>query len=143
MKGNETAEGTTEALPLTDVTNEANKSADGKDGKLRTPRAPKQRGPPEDGVPSKTKVMVANLPYDLSEEKVSLLSQNSGAAANFLHSLRSSSQLTSQPLRRSPSAPFLASWSRSFKPAMSHARVVVSVSSPLVPKSSSKRLSLR
>lgn len=30
----------------------------------------KKRGPPEDGVPSKTKVMVANLPYQLSEEKV-------------------------------------------------------------------------
>ena len=34
-------------------------------------RPRKQRGPPEDGVPSKTKVMVANLPYDLREEKVS------------------------------------------------------------------------
>lgn len=30
----------------------------------------KQRGPPEDGIPSKTKVMVANLPYDLREEKL-------------------------------------------------------------------------
>lgn len=30
----------------------------------------KKRGPPEDGVPSKTKVMVANLPYELSEEKL-------------------------------------------------------------------------
>lgn len=34
-------------------------------------RPQRQRGPPEDGIPSKTKVMVANLPYDLSEEKVS------------------------------------------------------------------------
>ncbi|WPH02765.1 RNA-binding domain-containing protein [Acrodontium crateriforme] len=34
----------------------------------RAPR--KQRGPPEDGVPSKTKIMVANLPYDLGEEKL-------------------------------------------------------------------------
>lgn len=33
-------------------------------------RPRKQRGPPEDGIPSKTKVMVANLPYDLSEEQV-------------------------------------------------------------------------
>lgn len=33
-------------------------------------RGKKKRGPPEDGVPSKTKVMVANLPYELSEEKV-------------------------------------------------------------------------
>lgn len=38
--------------------------------KTRAPRAQKQRGPPEDGIPSKTKVMVANLPYDLNEEKV-------------------------------------------------------------------------
>ena len=38
--------------------------------KPRSPRERKQRGPPEDGVPSKTKVMVANLPYDLGEEKV-------------------------------------------------------------------------
>jgi len=34
----------------------------------RAPR--KQRGPPEDGIPSKTKIMVANLPYDLDEEKL-------------------------------------------------------------------------
>ena len=33
-------------------------------------RERKQRGPPEDGVPSKTKVMVANLPYDLQEGKL-------------------------------------------------------------------------
>jgi len=39
--------------------------------KPRVQRERKQRGPPEDGVPSKTKVMVANLPYDLREEKVS------------------------------------------------------------------------
>ena len=37
-------------------------------------RQPRQRGPPEDGIPSKNKVMVANLPYDLSEEKVSFMS---------------------------------------------------------------------
>jgi len=67
---------TGEALPLTDVTNEANKAAplaagESKDAKPRgLPRQHKQRGPPEDGVPSKTKVMVANLPYDLSEEKL-------------------------------------------------------------------------
>lgn len=68
-------------LPLTETTNEglsAEKGAEGtttvdpaKDGKPRAPRERKQRGPPEDGVPSKTKVMVANLPYDLSEDKVS------------------------------------------------------------------------
>jgi RNA recognition motif-containing protein len=37
----------------------------------KTPqRDRKQRGPPEDGIPSKTKVMVANLPYDLREDKL-------------------------------------------------------------------------
>lgn len=40
------------------------------ESKPRAPRQPKQRGPPEDGIPSKLKVMVANLPYDLSEDKV-------------------------------------------------------------------------
>ena len=62
--------------PLANTTNEA-QGADGladgnntKSGKPRVPRERKQRGPPEDGIPSKTKVMVANLPYDLREEKV-------------------------------------------------------------------------
>jgi hypothetical protein len=61
-----------DVLPLTDVTNEANQapSAEAKEQKPRTPRPQKQRGPPEDGIPSTTKVMVANLPYDLSEDKV-------------------------------------------------------------------------
>jgi len=66
---------------LTDTTNEALSAAPGdkdaitvdpsKAGKTDALRPRKQRGPPEDGVPSKTKVMVANLPYDLREEKVS------------------------------------------------------------------------
>ena len=62
----------TEPAPLTDVTNDTNQQApaENKDAKPRAPRQPKQRGPPEDGIPSTTKVMVANLPYDLSEEKV-------------------------------------------------------------------------
>ena len=68
------APGTTDAaaepLPLTDVTADANQGTPATDAKTRTPRPPKQRGPPEDGIPSTTKVMVANLPYDLSEEKV-------------------------------------------------------------------------
>ena len=61
----------------------AQKDAEGtvdptKAAKPRSPRERKQRGPPEDGVPSKTKVMVANLPYDLREEKVGIvLSTNS------------------------------------------------------------------
>jgi RNA recognition motif-containing protein len=58
-------------LPLTDVTADANKGDLATDSKTaRAPRPPKQRGPPEDGIPSTTKVMVANLPYDLSEEKL-------------------------------------------------------------------------
>lgn len=70
-------------LPLTETTNEAlsaEKGAEGtmtvdpaKDSRARAPRERKQRGPPEDGVPSKTKVMVANLPYDLSEDRVSTI----------------------------------------------------------------------
>jgi len=73
-RGEGATEGTTDIvenpLPLTDVTAEANKAAPAGDAKARTPRPPKQRGPPEDGIPSTTKVMVANLPYDLSEEKL-------------------------------------------------------------------------
>ncbi|KAI9726593.1 MAG: hypothetical protein M1828_000960 [Chrysothrix sp. TS-e1954] len=60
-----------QVLPLTDSTN---KNVEGIDaaakGQKGAPRAPRQRGPPEDGVPSKNKVMVANLPYDLKEEKL-------------------------------------------------------------------------
>ena len=59
-----------QVLPLTNVTNDGEATANGTDTKPRTPRQPRQRGPPEDGIPSKNKVMVANLPYDLSEEKV-------------------------------------------------------------------------
>ncbi|TWU78527.1 hypothetical protein ED733_001291 [Metarhizium rileyi] len=36
----------------------------------RPQRERRERGPPADGIPSKTKVMVANLPYDLTEEKL-------------------------------------------------------------------------
>ena len=39
--------------------------------KPKAPRERRERGPPADGIPSKNKVMVANLPYDLTEEKVS------------------------------------------------------------------------
>jgi len=58
----------TDAQPLGDITNQAvsNKSKDPK----HATRPRKERGPPADGIPSKTKVMVANLPYDLSEEKL-------------------------------------------------------------------------
>lgn len=56
---------------LTNTKDAEGETGDGaKGGKPRAPRERKQRGPPEDGVPSKTKVMVANLPYDLREDKV-------------------------------------------------------------------------
>ncbi|KAI0525765.1 hypothetical protein F5B22DRAFT_587653 [Xylaria bambusicola] len=57
---------TSEVLPLTDVTNKVDTDADKtKKGPARERR---ERGPPADGIPSKNKVMVANLPYDLTEE---------------------------------------------------------------------------
>lgn len=64
-----------QVAPLTETTNEAltSKKGEKKDATPREPREPrerKQRGPPEDGVASKTKVMVANLPYDLKEDRV-------------------------------------------------------------------------
>lgn len=54
-----------------DVTNQSNTNED-KSGKsqARPARERRERGPPADGIPSKTKVMVANLPYDLTEEKL-------------------------------------------------------------------------
>jgi hypothetical protein len=62
-------------LPLADVTNQtpADNAKDAKTQAPRVPRERRERGPPADGIPSKNKVMVANLPYDLSEEKVSVL----------------------------------------------------------------------
>jgi hypothetical protein len=67
-----------QVAPLTETTNEAltlkkgSKEAktDSAPREPREPRERKQRGPPEDGVASKTKVMVANLPYDLKEDRV-------------------------------------------------------------------------
>ena len=59
-----------QVLPLTETTNDGVPATNGAEEKPRTARPPRQRGPPEDGIPSKNKVMVANLPYDLSEEKV-------------------------------------------------------------------------
>jgi len=75
-RGEEGAEApaTGETLPLTDTTNipAATESKDTKAPRApREPREPRrERGPPADGIPSKNKVMVANLPYDLSEEKL-------------------------------------------------------------------------
>ncbi|EAS30604.3 glycine-rich protein [Coccidioides immitis RS] len=67
-----------EAAPIVEVTNTAEGAteaaeagSEGKDAAAKPQGRPrKQRGPPEDGIPSKTKVMVANLPYDLSEDKL-------------------------------------------------------------------------
>ncbi|KAF2862326.1 RNA-binding domain-containing protein [Piedraia hortae CBS 480.64] len=63
---------------LTQTTNEAVTAEAGAEGastaktkgKPNNTRPRKQRGPPEDGIPSKTKIMVANLPYELREEKL-------------------------------------------------------------------------
>lgn len=68
------AEATTEVQPLRDITNQINTDNGKKTSKNqnRPQRERRERGPPADGIPSKTKVMVANLPYDLTEEKVSL-----------------------------------------------------------------------
>ena len=60
-----------EAEALKDITNEANTNKGPKgDKQARPPRERRERGPPADGIPSKTKVMVANLPYDLTEDKL-------------------------------------------------------------------------
>lgn len=56
--------------PLADITNKENPDQENKDQKNRTQKERRERGPPADGVPSKTKVMVANLPYELTEEKL-------------------------------------------------------------------------
>ncbi|POR38934.1 Single-stranded TG1-3 DNA-binding protein, partial [Tolypocladium paradoxum] len=66
------AEGTTEVQPLTDITNTYKTDGDAKASKtqIRPQRERRERGPPADGIPSKTKVMVANLPYDLTEDKL-------------------------------------------------------------------------
>ncbi|KAK3353503.1 hypothetical protein B0T25DRAFT_213176 [Lasiosphaeria hispida] len=65
----------TEVQALKDITNELEATDINKDGKAnkaapRPARERRERGPPADGIPSKTKVMVANLPYDLTEEKL-------------------------------------------------------------------------
>ncbi|PHH70967.1 hypothetical protein CDD82_6814 [Ophiocordyceps australis] len=66
------AEGTTEVLPLQDITNKNKTDDNAKNHKNqnRPLRERRERGPPADGIPSKIKVMVANLPYDLTEERL-------------------------------------------------------------------------
>ncbi|KAL8315405.1 hypothetical protein RB593_008792 [Gaeumannomyces tritici] len=50
----------------------AGRSEEDKAGKKepRQPRERRERGPPADGIPSKNKVMVANLPYDMTEARL-------------------------------------------------------------------------
>ena len=66
------APATVEVQPLQDITNkkEADVTDKSKTTQARPQRERRERGPPADGIPSKNKVMVANLPYDLTEEKV-------------------------------------------------------------------------
>ncbi|RPB05207.1 hypothetical protein L873DRAFT_1663750 [Choiromyces venosus 120613-1] len=45
-------------------------AAEGEGNATGVYRPKKKRGPPENGVPSSTKVMVANLPYELTEDKL-------------------------------------------------------------------------
>lgn len=61
--------------PLKDITNIDRTGDNDKNAKFqpRPQRERRERGPPADGIPSKTKVMVANLPYDLTEDKVSII----------------------------------------------------------------------
>lgn len=132
-----------EVLPLTDTTNESSttKDANGTAKKTAAPR--KQRGPPEDGVASKTKIMVANLPYEMTEEKVCTSWKVDGPLLTLLHSSSRSSRPTVQPLPKllfdlSPS-----SWFASSRHAMRLARVVVSASSLCQARRFNKRLAPR
>jgi RNA recognition motif-containing protein len=60
-----------EVQPLADITNKKiSTDEDSKTSAQAQQRQRRERGPPADGIPSKTKVMVANLPYDLTEEKL-------------------------------------------------------------------------
>ncbi|KAH8681560.1 hypothetical protein BX600DRAFT_25820 [Xylariales sp. PMI_506] len=62
--GNEEAPAPEEAAAAPEAATEEDKK-----DKAR-PAQKRERGPPADGIPSKNKVMVANLPYDLTEEKL-------------------------------------------------------------------------
>merc|ERR1712000_127400 len=64
------AAATQEVHPLADITNTSKSNTDENAKKGNQQRQRRERGPPADGIPSKTKVMVANLPYDLTEEKL-------------------------------------------------------------------------
>lgn len=74
-EGAEKKEGeTTEAVAATDDAATAAAAAPATTETSKTQARPqrerRERGPPADGIPSKTKVMVANLPYDLTEDKL-------------------------------------------------------------------------
>lgn len=102
---------------MSDITNKVNTDKDDKTAKkgVRYPptRERRERGPPENGIPSKNKVMVANLPYDLSEAKV--MSMGHGCPRHVLHVLttRRSSRNFLPPMNplllRLPCVPFLGS----------------------------------
>lgn len=64
-----------EVNALKDTINETQTDKSGKP-QPRPTRERRERGPPADGIPSKTKVMVANLPYDLTEDKLKDLFQD-------------------------------------------------------------------
>ncbi|KAG9257342.1 uncharacterized protein F5Z01DRAFT_382020 [Emericellopsis atlantica] len=69
-KKDETAEGAAAAGPTGVVATDAPPAATNEAAANAQQRQRRERGPPADGVPSKTKVMVANLPYDLTEEQL-------------------------------------------------------------------------
>jgi len=100
-----------EAQPLADITNKDMSDQAGKKTQARPQRDRKERGPPADGIPSKTKVMVANLPYELTEDKVRIcrtqLAENTHT--NKTYSSRTSLMLTSPFRPRLPSAQSLDS----------------------------------
>lgn len=116
--------------PLSTTTNEAATTGEAGADAKGAARQRKQRGPPEDGVPSKTKIMVANLPYDLGEEKVSILRLKIEIRSTdpLYFSFLKSSRITPLPPPRSPSVLSPSSWSASCRLATSPAKVVASAS---------------
>jgi len=68
------AEGSGQAQPLVESTNTNAKAEateqDGQNHVSNVVKPKKKRGPPENGIPSSTKIMVANLPYELGEQEL-------------------------------------------------------------------------
>ncbi|RCI08381.1 hypothetical protein L249_8955 [Ophiocordyceps polyrhachis-furcata BCC 54312] len=77
------ADGTHEVQPLKDITNKNQTDDNAKNLKAhaRPQRERRERGPPADGIPSKNKVMVANLSYDCTEEKLKNLFEGYGCSS--------------------------------------------------------------